>query len=189
MVSTAARASATVAAAALNLLHAGSRLTWPSGHRAARGQGLQARRALGQRIERARFAAQRVLRLERHALDHQAELLRGRRHRSAACGSSSVSTAAPARHATISASSTGNALILGDLVSRVVIAYGPAALSSRPVKSSDSPPNSSNSTPATPRRRGEMRRRDSCRSESPSAAPRRRIPTLRSAGIPTLHRR
>src|SRR5208282_6859500 len=80
---------------------------------------------------------------------------------------STVSTAAPARHARINASNGGNRLILEAVISLIVIDFGPAAINSRPAESSGSPPNSSNLAPATPRRRDETPPRDTHRNESP----------------------
>ena len=97
MVSTAGRACDTLAAAACSLPRFGSSFA----AQAAGGHALQARHALAQRIEACELAAQRVLRLERNALDHQAELLAGRRPPAPPERPSSVSSSggrdAPAR--------------------------------------------------------------------------------------------
>ena len=78
MVSTAARALRDVAHRRAELAQSGLELDLPAG--AAGRQGLEPLHALGQCIECARIAAQRILRLERNALEHQAQLLGGRRN-------------------------------------------------------------------------------------------------------------
>jgi len=90
----------------------------PVRHGAA--QGLQARHALGERIESARLAPQRILRLERNALHHEGQLFAGAVTGAVSC-MSSVSAAAPAKHSTMSAASTGKKFTLEPVSFRVII--------------------------------------------------------------------
>ena len=83
MVSTAVRASKTAATPSFSLLQAAA----VAGARRAAAQGFEPRGALGERIESARFAAQRILCLEGHALRHERQLLAQARRPGQNCAS------------------------------------------------------------------------------------------------------